>query len=75
MVVTLGQQYNVGEKKPTVILNTYIVVTKSTKVNGYVIPVAYSSLNVCMYGQHFQQCDMDQPGVVARTSSEEVKRG
>ena len=48
MMVTLGQQYN-GEKKPTVILDTYIVVT-----NGYVIPVAYSFLNVCMYGQHFQ---------------------
>ena len=51
MMLTLGQQYNVGEKKPTVILDTYIVVT-----NGYyVIPVAYSFLNVCMYGQHFQQ--------------------
>ena len=50
MMVTLGQQYNVGEKKPTVILDTYIVVT-----NGYVIPVAYSFLNVFMYGQNFQQ--------------------
>ena len=50
MVTKLGQQYNVGEKKPTIILDTYIVVT-----NGYVIPVAYSFLNVCMYGQHFQQ--------------------
>ena len=50
MVVTLGQQYNVGEKKPTVTLDTYIVVT-----NGHVIPVAYSFLNVCMYGQRFQQ--------------------
>ena len=50
MMVTLGQQYN-GEKKPTVILDTYIVV-----INGYyVIPVAYSFLNICMYGQHFQQ--------------------
>ena len=28
MMVTLDQQYNVGEKKPTVILDTYIVVTK-----------------------------------------------
>ena len=50
MMVTLGQQYNVGEKKPTVTLDTYIVVT-----DGYVILVAYSFLNVCMYGQHFQQ--------------------
>ena len=50
MVTKLGQQYNVGEKKPTVILDTYIVVT-----SGYVILVAYSFLNVCMYGQHFQQ--------------------
>ena len=52
MMVTLGRQYNVGEKKPTVILGTYIVVT-----NGqYVMPVAYSFLNACnYYGQHFQQ--------------------
>ena len=50
MMVTMGQQYNVWEKKPTVILDTYIVVT-----NVYVIPVAYSFLIVCMYGQHFQQ--------------------
>ena len=27
MMLTLGQQYNLGEKKPTVILDTYIVVT------------------------------------------------
>ena len=32
--------------------------------NVYAIPVAYSFLYVCMYGQHFQQ-SMDQPGVVA----------
>ena len=43
--ITYGRQYNVGEKKPTVILDT----------NGYVIPVAYSFIKVCMYGQHFQQ--------------------
>ena len=50
MMVALGQQYNVGEKKPTVPLDTYIVVT-----DGYVITVAYSFLNVCMCGQNFQQ--------------------
>ena len=66
MMVTLSQQYNVGEKKPTVILDTNIVVT-----NGYVIPVAYSFLNI--WSKLSAEYDMDQPGVAARTS-EEVKR-
>ena len=57
MMVTLGQQYNVGENKPTVILDTYLVVTESYQGQRvqYVIPVAYSSPNVCMCGQHFKQ--------------------
>ena len=51
MMATLGQQYNVGEKKATVILDTYVVVTKGQRV----CDTGSLFLPVCMYGQHFQQ--------------------
>ena len=55
MVVTLGQQFTVGEK-PTVILYTYIVVTKRYQGQRVCDTGSLSLLYVvCMYGQHFQQ--------------------
>ena len=73
MIVTLGQQYNV-EKKP-VILGTYIVVTKRYQ-GQRVCDTGSLFLPSCMYVLSTlpAEYDMDQPGVVARTSSEEVKR-
>ena len=68
MVVTLSQQYNVGEK-PTVIPYTYIVVTK--RYQGQRVLCDTGSLflpTVCMYVWSTLSAEygMDQPGVVAR---------
>ena len=75
MMVTLGQQYDVGEKKPIVILDTYIVVTKRYQ-GQRVCDTGSLFLPKCMYvwSTFSAEYDMDQPGVVARTSFEEVKR-
>ena len=74
-MVTLGQQFNVGEKKPTVILDTYIVVTKRYQCQR-VCDTGSLFLPKCRYvwSTPSAEYDMDQPGVVARTSSEELKR-
>ena len=68
MMITSGQQYNVGEKKPTVILDTYIVVTSGYQV---LCDTGSSFLPKYMYvwSTLSAEYDMDQPGVVARTSS------
>ena len=72
--LTLGQQYNVGEKKP-VILYTYTVVTKRYQ-GQRVCDTGSLFLPICMYvwSTLSAEYDMDQPGAVARTSSEKVRR-
>ena len=65
-----------GRRSPPLYWTLTLLSQRGTKVNGYVIPVACCFLNVCMYvwSTLSAEYDMDQPGVVARTSSEEVKR-
>ena len=66
MVVTLGQQYNVGEKS-TVILYNYTVVTKRYQ-GQRVCDTGSLFLPICKYvwPTVSAECDMDQPGVAAR---------
>ena len=75
MMVTLGLPYNVGEKKPIVILDTYIVVTKRYQ-GQRVCDTGSLFLPKCMYvwSTLSAEYDMDQPGVVARTSVEKKPR-